>query len=70
MPEVILLHPRVPYPDTDDLLHGEGRTETERLNGMHCVVKKGRIILADRGSRMTNITRTRIGKSNREWFHA
>lgn len=31
MPEVILLNPRIPNPDTDKLLHGEERRETEEV---------------------------------------
>lgn len=38
MPEVILLYPRVPHPHTDNLLHGEDRTDTETLN---CYKKTG-----------------------------
>ena len=29
MPEVILSYPRVPHPDTDDLLHGGSRRDAE-----------------------------------------
>jgi hypothetical protein len=31
MPEVLLLNPRIPNPDTDKLLHGEERRETEEV---------------------------------------
>lgn len=61
MPEVILSYPRVPHPDTDDLLHEEGRRKT--LNRLLCVKEKGKFLLTERGSAMTNITRIRIGKS-------
>lgn len=39
VPKVILLYPRVSNPDTDDLLHGEGRRDAE-LNELHVTKRK------------------------------
>lgn len=68
MPEVILSYPWVPHPDTNHLLHGEGRRDTDTTE---CTVaKKGKYLLSDRGSAVTNTARVRIGKSHQISFIA
>lgn len=62
MPEVILSYPRVPHPDTDDLLHGGSRRDAE-LNAVR--YEKGKFLLADRGSAMSNTTSIGTGKSSK-----